>query len=54
MSALTVAEASGLIAAGVFVLQLFLPLALPAILIAFIADEYPVITWLLCAYQRTT
>ncbi|KAF7593539.1 hypothetical protein BBP40_011267 [Aspergillus hancockii] len=37
--ALTVAEASGLIVAEDFVLQLFLPLAFPIILIAFIADE---------------
>lgn len=45
MTSLTVAEASGLIAAGVFILQLLLPLSLPLILIAFLTDENSIISW---------
>ena len=45
MASLTVAEASGLIAAGVFILQLLLPLSLPLILIAFLSDENSIISW---------
>lgn len=42
---LTVAEASGLIAAGVFVLQVLLPLAIPWALIAFLSNENSILTW---------
>ncbi|KAL4874909.1 hypothetical protein BJY04DRAFT_233158 [Aspergillus karnatakaensis] len=42
---LTVAEVSGLIAAGVFVLQILIPLAIPWALIAFLSQENSVITW---------
>ncbi|KAL3464523.1 hypothetical protein BJX64DRAFT_92228 [Aspergillus heterothallicus] len=42
---LTVAEVSGLIAAGVFVLQILIPLAIPWILIAFLSQENSIITW---------
>jgi hypothetical protein len=42
---LTVAEVSGLIAAGVFVLQILIPLAIPWALIAFVSQENSVITW---------
>ncbi|GIK07599.1 hypothetical protein Aspvir_003265 [Aspergillus viridinutans] len=45
MTSLTVAEVSGLIAAGVFILQLLLPLSLPLILIAFLTDENSIISW---------
>jgi hypothetical protein len=45
MTSLTVAEVSGLIAAGVFIVQLLFPLALPLILIAFLSDENSVISW---------
>ncbi|RHZ43375.1 uncharacterized protein CDV56_102058, partial [Aspergillus thermomutatus] len=45
MTSLTVAEVSGLIAAGVFILQLLLPLSLPIILIAFLFDENSIISW---------
>ncbi|EAW25673.1 uncharacterized protein NFIA_044920 [Aspergillus fischeri NRRL 181] len=45
MTSLTVAEASGLIAAGVFILQLLLPLSLPLILVAFLTDENSIISW---------
>ncbi|KAF7161388.1 hypothetical protein CNMCM5623_007002 [Aspergillus felis] len=40
-----VAEVSGLIAAGVFILQLLFPLSLPLILIAFLSDENSIISW---------
>ncbi|KAL2810044.1 hypothetical protein BJX63DRAFT_444927 [Aspergillus granulosus] len=42
---LTVAEVSGLIAAGVFVLQILIPLAIPWVLIAFLSQENSIITW---------
>ncbi|KAF7133835.1 hypothetical protein CNMCM5793_005247 [Aspergillus hiratsukae] len=45
MTSLTVAEVSGLIAAGVFILQLLLPLSLPLILIAFLSDDNSIISW---------
>ncbi|GFG23361.1 hypothetical protein IFM61606_03240 [Aspergillus udagawae] len=45
MTSLTVAEVSGLIAAGVFIVQLLFPLALPLILIAFLSDENSIISW---------
>lgn len=43
--ALTVGEASGLIAAGVFVLQIGLPLLIPFLLIAFLTEVNSVLTW---------
>lgn len=42
---LTVAEVSGLIAAGVFVLQVLIPLAIPWALIAFLSNEHSILTW---------
>ncbi|PGH06744.1 hypothetical protein GX51_02185 [Blastomyces parvus] len=42
---ISVGEVSGFIAAGVFVLQLFFPLAIPAILLAFISDTHSLVTW---------
>ncbi|KAL3480907.1 hypothetical protein BJX99DRAFT_272595 [Aspergillus californicus] len=42
---LTVAEVSGLIAAGVFVLQILIPLAIPWALTAFLSQENSIITW---------
>ncbi|PGH10946.1 hypothetical protein AJ79_05192 [Helicocarpus griseus UAMH5409] len=42
---ISVGEVSGFIAAGVFVLQVFFPLALPAILIAFVSDTHTLVTW---------
>ncbi|KAL2840417.1 hypothetical protein BJY01DRAFT_257408 [Aspergillus pseudoustus] len=42
---LTVAEVSGLIAAGVFVLQTLIPLVIPWVLIAFLSQENSIITW---------
>ncbi|GIJ92598.1 hypothetical protein Asppvi_001876 [Aspergillus pseudoviridinutans] len=45
MTSLTIAEVSGLIAAGVFILQLLFPLSLPLILIAFLSDENSIISW---------
>ncbi|KAL5344022.1 hypothetical protein BJX70DRAFT_405200 [Aspergillus crustosus] len=42
---LTVAEVSGLIAAGVFLLQILLPLAIPWVLVAFLSQENTVVTW---------
>ncbi|EER37428.1 predicted protein [Histoplasma capsulatum H143] len=42
---ISVGEVSGFIAAGIFVLQIFLPLAIPAILIAFISDTHTLVTW---------
>jgi hypothetical protein len=42
---LTVAEVSGLIAAGNFVLQILIPLAIPWALSAFLSQENSVITW---------
>ncbi|KAL5046690.1 hypothetical protein BDW71DRAFT_207178 [Aspergillus fruticulosus] len=46
---LTVAEVSGLIAAGVFVLQILIPLAIPWALSAFLSQENSVITWTVLA-----
>ncbi|KAL4999948.1 hypothetical protein BDV10DRAFT_200411 [Aspergillus recurvatus] len=46
---LTVAEVSGLIAAGVFVLQILIPLAIPWALSAFLSQEESVITWTVLA-----
>ncbi|KAL5360297.1 hypothetical protein BJX96DRAFT_165054 [Aspergillus floccosus] len=43
--ALTIGEVSGLIAAGVFVLQVLLPLVIPFLLIAFLTDVNSVLTW---------
>lgn len=43
--ALTVGEVSGLIAAGVFVLQVSLPLLIPFLLLAFLTDVNSVLTW---------
>ncbi|OJD17312.1 hypothetical protein AJ78_02600 [Emergomyces pasteurianus Ep9510] len=45
MVEISVGEVSGFIAAGVFVLQVFFPLAIPAILIAFISDTHTLVTW---------
>lgn len=42
---LTVAEVSGLIAAGVFLLQVLIPLAIPWALIAFLSNEHSILTW---------
>ncbi|KLJ13024.1 hypothetical protein EMPG_12009 [Blastomyces silverae] len=42
---ISVGEVSGFIAAGVFVLQVFFPLAIPAILLAFISDTHSLVTW---------
>lgn len=42
---LTVAEVSGLIAAGVFLLQVLIPLAIPWALIAFLSNENSILTW---------
>ncbi|GES63394.1 hypothetical protein ATEIFO6365_0007008100 [Aspergillus terreus] len=42
---LTIGEVSGLIAAGVFVLQVLLPLVIPFLLIAFLTDVNSVLTW---------
>lgn len=39
------AEVSGLIAAGVFVLQVLIPLAIPWALIAFLTNEHSILTW---------
>ncbi|CBF82114.1 predicted protein [Aspergillus nidulans FGSC A4] len=46
---LTVAEVSGLIAAGNFVLQILIPLAIPWALSAFLSQENSVITWTILA-----
>ncbi|KAL4972422.1 hypothetical protein BDW66DRAFT_144257 [Aspergillus desertorum] len=46
---LTVAEVSGLIAAGVFVLQILIPLAIPWALSAFLSQENSVTTWTVLA-----
>jgi hypothetical protein len=53
MTSLTVAEVSGLIAAGVFILQLLLPLSLPLILIAFLTDENSIISWYVAHHQSS-
>ncbi|KAF3397412.1 hypothetical protein DPV78_008163 [Talaromyces pinophilus] len=45
MVSLTVADLSGMIAAGVFLLQLIPPIILPAILIAFITNKNSIVTW---------
>ncbi|KAL4895553.1 hypothetical protein BDV59DRAFT_211740 [Aspergillus ambiguus] len=42
---LTVGEVSGLIAAGVFILQVFIPLVIPFLLIAFLTNVNSVLTW---------
>ncbi|KAJ6442666.1 alpha-L-fucosidase [Purpureocillium lavendulum] len=42
---ISIGEASGLIATGVFLLQLFVPLALPILLAAYIAEKNSVVTW---------
>ncbi|KAL2171503.1 hypothetical protein VTG60DRAFT_2671 [Thermothelomyces hinnuleus] len=42
---LTVAEASGLIAAGVFILQQLLSLVFPAALVGFVREENTAVTW---------
>ncbi|UNI23166.1 hypothetical protein JDV02_009001 [Purpureocillium takamizusanense] len=42
---ISVGEASGLIATGVFLLQLLIPLALPILLAAYIAEKNSVVTW---------
>ncbi|KAL4738779.1 hypothetical protein BDV11DRAFT_215666 [Aspergillus similis] len=46
---LTVAEVSGLIAAGNFVLQILIPLAIPWALSAFLSQENSLITWTVLA-----
>ncbi|OBT67013.1 hypothetical protein VE03_04509 [Pseudogymnoascus sp. 23342-1-I1] len=45
MVELSVGEVSGLVAAGVFLVQIFFPLAIPAILIAFVSEENNLVTW---------
>ncbi|KAK3294112.1 uncharacterized protein B0H64DRAFT_462604 [Chaetomium fimeti] len=45
MEGLTVAETSGLIAAGVFVLQILLSLLFPAALVGFVDGENTAVTW---------
>ncbi|KAK2772244.1 hypothetical protein FQN53_004680 [Emmonsiellopsis sp. PD_33] len=45
MVEISVGEVSGFIAIGVFLLQFFLPLAVPAILIAFVSDTHTLVTW---------
>ncbi|KAF9891016.1 hypothetical protein FE257_005273 [Aspergillus nanangensis] len=42
---LTIAEVSGLIATGVFVLQLALPLLIPWILVALVTENNSILTW---------
>ncbi|SPQ25308.1 977e06de-1174-4cee-afc6-2ce7c3bfd637 [Thermothielavioides terrestris] len=42
---LSVGEVSGLIAAGVFILQLVLSVAFPAALVGFVGDENTAVTW---------
>ncbi|KFY38278.1 hypothetical protein V495_06665 [Pseudogymnoascus sp. VKM F-4514 (FW-929)] len=45
MVELSVGEVSGLVAAGVFLVQIFFPLAISAILIAFVSEENNLVTW---------
>ncbi|GAB1316942.1 Peptidase A1 domain-containing protein [Madurella fahalii] len=45
MGDLSIGEVSGLIAAGVFILQVLLALVFPAILIGFVGEENTVVTW---------
>ncbi|KFY47704.1 hypothetical protein V496_10496 [Pseudogymnoascus sp. VKM F-4515 (FW-2607)] len=45
MVELSVGEVSGLVAGGVFLVQIFFPLAIPAILIAFVSEENNLVTW---------
>ncbi|PGH20726.1 hypothetical protein AJ80_03486 [Polytolypa hystricis UAMH7299] len=45
MVELSVGQVSGFIAFGVFILQLFFPLALVAIAVAFLSEENSIVTW---------
>ncbi|RDL37936.1 uncharacterized protein BP5553_05369 [Venustampulla echinocandica] len=45
MLQISVGEVSGIIAAAVFAVQLFLSLAIPGVLIAFISEENSLVTW---------